>query len=75
MYGRKIFGWFATLVLSIFMLSTLNAKTNNSKSQIIDRGDKVQLNLKNVDIDVIIQYLAKFSGEHYLKDPTAKAQN
>ena len=74
MYGRKIFGWFATLVLSIFMLSTLNAKTNNSKSQIIDRGDKVQLNLKNVDIDVIIQYLAKFSGEHYLKDPTAKAK-
>ena len=48
MYGRKIFGWFATLVLSVFMLSTLNAKTNNSKSQIIDRGDKVQLNLKNV---------------------------
>ena len=74
MYGRKIFGWFATLVLSILMLSPVGAKTNNSKSQIIDRGDKVQLNLKNVDIDVIIQYLAKFSGEHYLKDPTAKAK-
>ena len=74
MYGRKIFGWFATLVLSVLMLSTVYSKTNNSKSQIIDRGDKVQLNLKNVDIDVIIQYLAKFSGEHYLKDPTAKAK-
>ena len=23
---------------------------------------------------MIIQYLAKFSGEHYLKDPTAKAK-
>lgn len=74
MHGRKIMGWIATLMLSVLLLSVVPAKTDNNQSQIIDRGDKVQLNLNNVDIDVIIQYLAKFSGEHYLKDPTANAK-
>ena len=74
MHHRKFIGWLATLVLSVLILNPVTAKNGNNKSQIIDRGDKVQLNLKNVDIDVIIQYLAKFSGEHYLKDPTAKAK-
>ncbi|MCJ8343910.1 hypothetical protein MJH12_00045 [bacterium] len=44
------------------------------KSSIQELGDKVKINLSNTDINVVIKYLAKFSGEHYLKDPTVKGK-
>jgi general secretion pathway protein D len=51
-----------------------NPAANGSGSQIIDKGDKVLLNLNNVDLEVVVQYLAKFSSEHFLIDPTAKGK-
>jgi general secretion pathway protein D len=42
------------------------------KSQIVEQGDKVMINLKNADIAVIVEYLSRFSGSHYLIDPTVK---
>jgi len=43
------------------------------RSQIVEQGDRVQLNLKNVDIAVVVEYLARFNDEHYIVDPTVKA--
>ena len=65
---------FRLIIRGIFLLWFICSGFSEEKSQIIDQGDKVQINLKNADIGVVIKYLAKFSGHHYLVDPTVKGK-
>ena len=44
----------------------------NQASQIVEQGDKVMINLNDADVSVIVEYLARFSGAHYLIDKTVK---
>lgn len=61
------------MVVGLLLTSLLEAAPPK-KSSIQEIGDKVKINLSNTDINVVIKYLAKFSGEHYLKDPTVKGK-
>ncbi|PCJ20532.1 MAG: hypothetical protein COB02_03165 [Candidatus Cloacimonadota bacterium] len=61
------------IIVSLLVTQMTQAKAPE-KSSIQEIGDKVKINLSNTDINAVIKYLAKFSGEHYLKDPTVKGK-
>ncbi len=60
------------LILLFCLILTPGFFANNQdKSRIVEQNDRVSLNLNKVNIQVVVDYLARFSDEHYLIDPTA----
>jgi len=62
------------LLAILLLMCSISWANQNQPSRIVEQDGKVQLNLNNVDVEVIIKYLARFSGEHYLIDPTVKGK-
>lgn len=62
------------LLAILLLMCSISWANQNQPSRIVEQDGKVQLNLNNVDVGVIIKYLARFSGEHYLIDPTVKGK-